>query len=371
MRYRVFAFVFLAVLCGSALYAQLPERVTFQPATFGHATYYGYYNANVGGADKMTYANTNLAQRNSSRGSVVVRPYGVEPTKIVGYSQPEYRPRVVRPARAGRVYTPVTIDDCLCGSGGQIEMPQTTSQVKPEVEIKVPLENKPIVPPVVIVGPEVEAPITIERPVTPVIPPPTVIVPEPSLLDQLTENSDDQFGGIEIIDEDDDPFGDDDNGFDPFAPAGPTVPVPANSTFDDDDDPFGGIEIIDEDDDPFGDDDNGFDPFIPTGPTVPVPANSTFDDNDDPFGGIEIINEDDDPFGDDDNGFDPFVPAGPTVPVPANNTFDDDDDPFGDGFSFDDDDDLLEPTSGNSVFDGDDDDGFDLFDFGDDDDAPF
>ena len=351
MRFRVFASAFLAVLCGSALYAQLPERVTFQPATFGHATHYGFYDARVGGSAKMTYANTNFAQRNSFRSGVVVRPYGQEPTKIVGYSQPEYRTRVAYPTRSGRTYVPINMYDCLCASGGMIETSQIPPRTTLETESGQTLNEKPVLPAFPKPEPVVVPPLPDSKDsgisLTPTLPQDFT----PESLDELLDVIDDKVEEQVLPPtpdqpKKDDPFGpatvpgpaittgdDDEDDFDLFGPA--TVPGPAITTGDDDEDDFdlfgpatvpGPANITTGDDD-----EDGFDLFGPA--TVPGPANiTTGDDDEDDF----------DPFGDDDSSFDinglfdtideedDSDPFGP-MPEPADNTVghgEDDFDPF-------------------------------------------
>ncbi|MCL2304624.1 MAG: hypothetical protein FWC43_04705 [Planctomycetaceae bacterium] len=335
MRFRAFAAAFFAVLCGSALYAQLPERVTFQPATFGHATHYGFYDAGVGNSGKMTYANTNPAYRNSNRGAVV-RPYGTESAKIVGYSQPEYRMKASR-----RYYTPANKNDCPCIDG---ETTQVPPQVKPNVEIKKPVE-KPIVPPVAKPVPTIETmpapPQAVEKaPVTPAIPifesPALVEEEDDNWLDKLVDQTLPDLEEESAEDDEDDPFGD-------------NLSVDTNDTElvdiiadDDEDDPFGDNLSVDTNDTELVDiiaDDDEDDPF---GDNLSVDTNDTElvdiiadDDEDDPFGDnlsvdtndTELVddatdNEDEaDPFGDD-----PSVDTDETEP--ADDTIDDEDDPF-------------------------------------------
>jgi len=356
MRFSILTAAFLAVLCGSALYAQIPERVTFQPATFGHATHTGFYSAgvNMGGSAKMTYANTNRARRNAP----AVRSYGHEPTKIVGFSQPEYRIKATRPQRTGRFYTPINMDDCLCPNGGMIETSQLPApanvgeRTKPVSPQKVEpdfFKEKPITLPTIKTDTVVETPTvrlpTIDKPaektVTPAIPQPETTVlplaqpslqplPEPKM--QLEED-DDPFGLTD--DEEDvieDPFrgdsrptpgqfsisaddDDDDDDFDfPFGGQTITKPGPTRDSFDaddDDDSSFGGQSISDLFINTTDDDDDDDDVF---GPPMSGPANNTDDDNDDdfdfdPFGGFGSDDDDDD---DDDfspgvnSDFDPF-----------------------------------------------------------------
>ena len=292
MRFRVSVAAFFAVLCGTALYAQVPERVTFQPATFGHATHYGYYNAGVGGSDKMTYANTNFAHRNSTRGMTVVRPYGLEATKIVGYSQPEHRVKGYYTHRTGRFYTPINMNDCLCANGGTIETSQIPSQIKPDARVEAPSKEKLVPPPVaapitkpdVIVETPTMTPPAVAKPVTPAVPqqeitksqePQPQFQPKDSLLDRISDQKDNTstlpkkqpISTIEDEDEDeDDPFSPIDSN-DPFDVA----PAKKNTT----------------DDNPFGDDDDDL-----PGLAVPGPAKNTTDD--DSFGTDFSFGEDED-----------------------------------------------------------------------------
>ncbi len=359
MRIRVLAAAFLfAGLCGSAAYAQLPERVTFQPATFGHASHYGYYNANAGGSGKMTYANTNFAQR----GVYGARTYGPEPAKWVGYSQPDYRGRGFRQARGGCFYTPIIVDDCLCGSGGMIEAtqlppgngkktngqlwPQTTDAViildengnavpKPTTTPSIETDKLPIVKPETTVAPSTK----------PSLPPPTVkpptpeIVapqPTPSLKTKPEPALDLTQPAPEVKKPDVKPVA-------PVLPP-PTVkepapiekkPVPAPAIIeeeddiileDDEEDPFGDLApdssseeiIIEDDEDPFGAGLSDVPAPAPKAEKTPAPAPA-------PAPAPLTDEEDDDPFGADLGDVPAPAPAPEKKPAPAA----DEDDPFG------------------------------------------
>ena len=365
MRFRVFASALLAVLCGTALYAQIPERVTFQPATFGHATHYGFYDARAGGSAKMTYANTNFAQRNYSRSGAVVRPYGLEPTKIVGYPQPDYRFQGYRVQRIGYVYTPVHPYDCLCANGGMIETTQISPRLTPDQGTGQSVGDEPVRAPIQrpnpepVVAPQISTPkdtgISLTPPVRQQDLPRNVEV----IVDKPEEKTPPTIGFGPVNNTDPFDFEDDDDDSDPFGPtlpggaggigaggtggmsgagmSGVTVPGPVNSFLDDDEDDL-------------------------FGPPSPGPVNNTLDDDeDDPFGnsgGFGFPADEDDLFGptipdpanNNTNNRDDSDPFGPTIPGPANNnTIDkDDSDPFGDGGSFDindlfDDDDFDNP----------------------------
>ena len=307
MRFRVFAATFLAVLCGSALYAQIPERVTFQPATFGHATHYGFHDAGVGSSGKMTYASTNRVARNNFGRASVVRPYGMEPTQIIGYSQPEYRVRGYRPQRTGCFYTPVYTDDCLCGGGGMIETPKVVSPTKPSVEAKDILKEKPIPHPISKpIPPDANMVLPFEKPSLPVIKQQeTLIVPPPQIPPSLSFPEEPKIeltlpevkrpSILESLPERETVTTEDAKGLQDFESLVPSFP---SSSVDADDVAVEDIFSVDEDDsDPFGG-------------MAPVPADDKDDFSDAPFADMVPVEADDK----DDFSDDPFADM---VPVPA------------------------------------------------------
>ena len=281
MRIRVLAVLFvIAGFCGTTVYGQLPERVTFRPATFGHSTYYGYGNANAGGSDKITYASTQYAQRGyrgGYSGHAVSRAYSLEPSKLVGYSPYNYGVNGSRHVRSGRFYTPIVMDDCLCGSGGLIESPQLlpsvqeteqpavvetsvlpeavepTPDVKPETQVAPPTVSQPVAPPAPAVEPKEDieiAPVVEEK----AVPQPLdkedpfgdVAPALPETVTEETVEEEDPFGDVapalpetvteEAVEEKADPFGDAAPVFDS---------LPATDEDESESDPFG-ADLVDE-----------------------------------------------------------------------------------------------------------------------------
>ena len=350
MKIRVLAVLtILAGFCGTAVYAQLPERVTFRPATFGHSTYSGYNNTSVGSSDKITYASTQYTQR-GYRGQAVSRAYRLEPSKIVGYSPYSYGVKGNRHVRSGRYYTPIVMDDCLCGSGGLIESPQLapTPQQMPPVKVETnilpePVKQPPVVKPEV---PAVKEPLIIAPP-APVVEP-KVEIEEPAVTTPVeppaTSDDEDPFGLSESFPVDEPKV---------EAPRVDTAQLPAidepetEEAVEDEEDPFGDsvpalttdteepAESVEEEEDPFGEN-------VP----APVVPDATEEDENVPsfdFGATPALDEEEsDPFGadltdepapvdldlDSDTENDPFADeAEEEDAAPADDS--DDFDPFG------------------------------------------
>ena len=361
MRIRVLAVLaILAGFCGTAVYAQLPERVAFRPATFGHSTYYGYNNTSMGDSGKITYASSHYAQhgyRGGYSGQAVSRAYRLEPSKIVGYSPYSYGVKANRHVRSGRHYTPIVMDDCLCGSGGLIESPHLapTPQKTPQpAKVETDVLPEPAKQP------------TIVKPETPVVKDPPIVAPPAPIVETKPEVVEPPKTSVDppAVPDEKDPFGP------AVSPAveGPKVDVPSVDTtpfpaFDDEgtedveDDPFGESapalidteDLAENDEDPFGvgapalsdfgaeDDDegDGDDPFGESTPAPLVPDATQKKESIPSFDPTPALDDDDsDPFGADltdepapaDTDTDPFADESETEDADSE---DDDFNPFG------------------------------------------
>lgn len=290
-------------LVKTAVFAQIPEKPTFRPATFGHAQHVGFYNA--GSSDgKITYANTGSApvrygskaygrrangwSASTFRHSYYVQPqqFGPEGSKLIGYTAPGSR-GFVHSRHAGKRFTATPrAPFCPCEGETVFESkppvefgPKTESETftkpQPQQELEVRKKETSVKKETVLTIPEAEpaktqttenpqvvepqeppAKAEVEKKTTlePTPEPPAVVIPsdpvEPTIEeeDPFKTDGDDPFGG-EIDDAEEGPdFGDLDTD-DDFPDFGTT-----EDEADDEDDVFSPEpeDIGTEDEDPFG-----------------------------------------------------------------------------------------------------------------------